>query len=169
MKRSSLIGRGLIVSSVLCLNACEEGLDAEKSNSSTNQAIDVPVEDLTTAGQKQAYKANKVIEPVEAIRTKEDKAEKRLAVESVARSVNDGGGWEARPELDFSLNFDQLELNRLSNGFSKQSKEPLQGIFASEEEASRVDVETHFEGPHNENKERETTPDGVGVEFRIGF
>lgn len=53
MKRPSLIGSGLIVSSVLCLSACEEGVEAGKRNSIVNHAIDSPVEDVGAAKKKQ--------------------------------------------------------------------------------------------------------------------
>jgi hypothetical protein len=35
--------------------------------------------------------------------------------------------------------------------------------------AFNVEMEPHFSWPHNENKEKESTPDGAGIKLKIDF
>ena len=52
-------------------------------------------------------------------------------------------------------------------GIDKQK--PFQGIFEPEEAVFGIKMETRFEWPHHENKERDLAPDGAGVSFKVGI
>ena len=44
----------------------------------------------------------------------------------------------------------------------------MQGFFGFEEAVFNIEMEAHFEGPHNENKERNMTSDGAGAGIKAG-
>lgn len=69
-------------------------------------------------------------------------------------------------DLDLSLNLDVVEHN---NSLGRNRDRLLQGLFKIDEGIANIRLEAHFEGPHNENKERDTTPDGAGVGIEIGI
>ncbi len=71
--------------------------------------------------------------------------------------------------LDLALNLkikEKCEADRL-NASTQQYE---QNIFSPQkEEESNIEVMPYFEGPHNENEEQETTPDGLGVGVTLGI
>ena len=85
-------------------------------------------------------------------------ASQNLAIEEVKQKEN--------IVLNLSLN---LDVNEFNYNLKSGKQEQLQGIFEFEEGVLNIEMEAHFEGPHNENKERDMTPDGVGVSFKLGI
>jgi len=66
--------------------------------------------------------------------------------------------------LDLSLNLDITEYKLESD-----RQQPFQGGFESAEPDFDIEMETRFEWPHNENKERDLTPDGGGISIKVGI
>lgn len=70
--------------------------------------------------------------------------------------------------LDLSVKLDVQDNNKTVYQ-EKSNKRPIQGLFEPKERESNVSLEAHFERPHKENKDRETTPDGAGLGFKVGI
>jgi len=76
---------------------------------------------------------------------------------------------EESKALDFSLHW---TMKKYAPVIIKQRKDEAldtRGLFESKEEESNIELDAHFEGPHKENKDREVTPDGLGVGIKLGI
>ena len=168
MKTSSLISSALVVSSALCLSSCDDALepDPERKNAAISIIEHSPV-DLVVHRQEQLKSESRVVEPI----AKQNKAKRDVGFGGeLSEDVVVNDNQQEEPiVLDFSLNFEQMDLTDRSNIPGGDRQNLLRGIFESEGEASNIEMETHFEGPHNENKEMDTTPNGAGVKFKIDF
>lgn len=154
----------LIVFSAFSLAGCDDRAQKEQAvresdDLELSEALDVK-RPLTT---KEALlvvepNINKPIEPIS-----------NATVEPRVLGFDDGSPQEP-VALDFSLHLKIQEINNLSYTQGVKQQLVLPGIFDFENmSATNVEMEAHFEGPHNENKEKETTPDGAGVKFKIDF
>jgi len=68
--------------------------------------------------------------------------------------------------LDLSLNLDLKEQNYY---LESDKQMLLQEVFEPEGADLDIQMEAHFEGPHNENKEKDMAPDGLGVSIKLGI
>ena len=170
MQQLALISSTLIVSSVLCLSACDDKLQQQK-NQADSSAIE-PSANITVQEHQQAKEVSMALEPVAQIDTKEYRKSKEAgsAIELSEKIVVEENKQAELKELDFSLNIEIQQFNKLPYARGSNNQTLLRGVFESEAEvASGIEMEAHFEGPHNENEEREMTPDGVGVKFKLDF
>ncbi|WP_428355788.1 hypothetical protein [Methyloprofundus sp.] len=173
MKKAGLLGTTLIVSVTFCLNSCENSSETEHNKyTETNDTVAVigpQSEGLVDNGPKEESRT-----VVESTVNTDAQESKILSGNNAFTDEIDVVTEEVQQDqpvaLDFSLNFEQLELQTFSDvqaGYDRRVL--LRGIFESEDYSTNIEIETHFEGPHVENKERDATPDGVGIDFKIGF
>ena len=169
IQQTALLSSTLLISSALCLSACDDKLQHEKSQQESSAIA--ASKKITLQKHPQAQDASVVLEPAAYVDTKENKADRDVGfvAEFSEATVTEKSQQEELILLDYSLNFEQLELKDLAGVRDKVRQELFRGIFEPEGMASKIDIETHFEGPHNENKEREMTADGARVEFKIDF
>ncbi len=162
MKIAVLIGHSLVISGALFMLACDKNESEQEKNYSKSKGntLKSPV----NIAVKKSKKAIVAIKPIVSL-SAEEEGISELAEEFALEDNNQ----DEPIQLDLSLDFGGLEFNTLPNRPEPDKQRSLRGIFEPPESLTNIEVETHFEGPHNENKERETTPDGAGVEFKIGF
>lgn len=177
-KLQTLISSSLIVSNNLLLSACDDKVQQQKSNKSGEM-----IEPLASVVENKTQHEKFVSEPevqVENINIKKVstsrvpsvkvKKYKQSRVSSISTEPKEGlSAEEDKPEiiiLDLSLN---LELDGKYYNLQGFNKKRFSGIFEFEEDVLNFEMETHFEWPHNENKEQEAAPDGVGVGIKVGI
>ncbi|RLA23333.1 MAG: hypothetical protein DRQ62_06490 [Gammaproteobacteria bacterium] len=168
MKQIALLGSTLIATSALCLSGCDNPFQREKNEakSSTQEAST----NQTLRQHKQAKELTKALDPVENTVTQEHKQSKEPdSVGTAETIVTEENKQEEYRALDFSLNLEIKEFNGLPYARGISNKQQLPGVFGSERVFSNIQMEAHFEGPYNENKEQEMTPDGAGVKFKMDF
>jgi len=164
MKKIPLISSALIVFSAFSLAGCDDQAQKEQS---VREGDDLELSEppdikqpLTTKDALLVVEPN-VNKPIEYINN--------AIVEPRILELDDGSLLEP-VALDFSLHLKIQEINNLSYTQGAKQRLVLPGIFEFENmPATNVEMEAHFAGPHNENKEKETTPDGAGVKFKIDF
>ncbi|GAW85442.1 hypothetical protein bplSymb_SCF00705P006 [Bathymodiolus platifrons methanotrophic gill symbiont] len=164
MQNKGAISRALIFSSTLFLSACNDNLEQEKSNS---ESVAIESSENVVAAES-SQRAKGWVDRLDP--NKENKKGIKTVDLADGFSVEESKQ-EALRVLDLSLNFEARATDKspyLYRGRGEQLK-LLPGIFESEELTSSIEMEAHFEGPHNENQEKEMTPDGAGLEFKIGF
>lgn len=172
MKTTSLISSSLIFSSALCLSSCDDGLepgldkDQEESKQLVISTLQPPA-DLVVNRQEQSKGESRVVESV--VRKQQADKQVDLANERSENQVSEESQQQEPVVLDFSLNFKQMDLSGISNIPGSNGQDVLRGIFESEGVAFNVEMEPHFSWPHNENKEKEATPDGAGIKLKIDF
>lgn len=71
--------------------------------------------------------------------------------------------------LDFSLHWMMKKYAPVIIKHRKDETLDIRGIFESKEEELNIELDAHFESPHKENKDREVTPDGLGVGIKFGI
>ncbi|SHE20600.1 hypothetical protein [methanotrophic endosymbiont of Bathymodiolus puteoserpentis (Logatchev)] len=71
--------------------------------------------------------------------------------------------------LDFSLHWTVEKYAPVIMRHRKDNTLDIQGIFEPKEERLNLELDAHFESPHKENKERELTPDGLGIGIKLGI
>jgi hypothetical protein len=71
--------------------------------------------------------------------------------------------------LDFSLHWMMEKYASVIIKHRKDETLDIRGIFESKEEALNIELDAHFESPYKENKDREVTPDGLGVGIKFGI
>ena len=171
MQQIALISSALIVSGTLCLSSCDDKLQQEKSQAQS-RAMEPSVNITVQKKHQQAKEVGMALDPVTQLDAREYKKSKEEgnAIVVLEKIVSEENQQAELIYLDLSLNIEIQEFNKLPYARVSNHQKLLRGIFESEaEEASSLEMETHFEGPHNENKEREMTPDGVGVKFKLDF
>lgn len=163
MKKILLISSTLLVISAL-LTGCDEQSQQQQAAQKNH--------DLELSKKPEIKQQMKTKKVIKAVAPKVNK--------SIQQTINEIKGSDVleleenvlqKPvQLDFSLHLGIQELNSVSYAQGVKQQLVLPGIFNFENiSATNVEMEAHFSGPHNENKEQETTPDGVGVKFKIGF
>ncbi len=71
--------------------------------------------------------------------------------------------------LDFSLHWTVKEYAPVVIRHRKDETLDIRGLFEPKEERLNMELDAHFESPHKENKDREVTPDGLGVGIKLGI
>ncbi len=71
--------------------------------------------------------------------------------------------------LDFSLHWTVEKYVPVVIRRRKDNTLDIQGIFEPKEERLNMELDAHFESPHKENKDREVTPDGLGIGIKLGI
>ena len=160
--KTAIISRTLIVSgSLLFLSACDNNEHQEKGKD-LNAELGVPSEPKA----KQENEFAKVKQPVANIERRQYKQSK--AVGSLLPPPESLLVEQDKPVeqviLDLSLNLGITEYE-----LERDKQKPFQGIFEPEETIFDIEMETRFEWPHNENKERDLTPDGAGISIKVGI
>jgi len=89
-----------------------------------------------------------------------------LALFGSCVNAEEGEGSKA---LDFSLHWTMKKYAPVIIRHRKDETLDIRGIFESKEEELNIELDAHFEGPHKENKDREVTPDGLGVGIKLGI
>jgi len=82
--------------------------------------------------------------------------------------VNAKEGEESKV-LDFSLHWTMKKYAPVIIERRKDETLDIRGLFEFKEEKSDIELDAHFERPHKENKDREVTPDGLGVGIKLGI
>lgn len=164
MKKIPLIGSTLFVFSALFLPGCDEQLQQGQAARENHD-----LESSENLDRKQQNKVKELVKVVAPNVNKPIEPISNAVFESDILEVEDDA-LEEPVALDFSLHLDIQEINNLSYTQGAKQRLVLPGIFDFENmSVTNVEMEAHFAGPHNENKEKETTPDGAGVKFKIDF
>ena len=178
MKKKTLKNSLFIITSTLLLSGCDDKFQTEKSKE-ISSVLDQPEKlDLKQQeDQKTVISSARLLQEKPVSKNKPSKVIVRGLPDNSSRGAVNMGilatsvvEEEKQVEsiiLDLSLHLDLMELEYT---LDIDRYEAIHGLFEPEEEyESNIDIEAHFEGPHMENKEMDSTPDGAGVEFRIGI
>ena len=164
IKQITLISSSLIVLGTPLLSSCDDKLEQTDSKVM-----------IASIGSSSSYSGRKHGQDGGVSRalvlTKNVKRNKQKKVQSNTLDfpenlVIEGSSQKKGAALDLSLNLDLKEYSYYQE-YGKQSL--LQRVFESEGVDLDIEMEAHFEGPHNENKEMDMTPDGIGVSIKLGI
>ena len=160
--KTAIISRTLIVSgSLLFLSACDNNEQQERGK---NLNAELGAFSEPKAKQENEFaKAKQSVTNIERRQYKQSKAVGSLLPSSESLLVEQDKPVE-QVVLDLSLNLDITEYELESD-----KQKPFKGIFEPEEAVFDIEMETRFEWPHHENKERDLTPDGAGVSIKVGI
>lgn len=165
MKADSLKKCVGFVVAVLSLSACNDAIEVDKAgNQNTSASQVVPLKSIEDRVAN-TRKAKQAAVEVDVTKNKVDEAGAYDQSSMQEKQVLE----EEPVVLDFSLNFEQLEFIDKANSPAENRQKLLNGIFEPDDVSSNFAIEAHFAEPYNENKEMETTPDGAGVKFNLGF
>jgi len=177
MKKKTLKNSLFIITSTLLLSGCDDKFQTEKSKEISSVLDQSEKLDLKQQeDQKAVISSARLLQEKPVSKNKPSKVIVRglpdnssrgaVNMEILATSVVEEEKQVESIILDLSLHLDLMELEY---ALDNDRYEAIHGLFEPEEYESNIDIEAHFEGPHMENKEMDSTPDGAGVEFRIGI
>ena len=160
--RIAVTSRAFIVSgSLLLLLACDNKESQEESKGQ-KLTLESPAEPIEKQG-KEPTQVKQAVEKREAKQYKQSKLTDNMLLPFNSLPAAQGKLVE-KLALDLSLNLDIVEYKLESD-----RQQLFQGLFESAESDFDIEMETRFEWPHNENKERDLTPNGAGVTIKVGI
>jgi len=165
IKQITLISSSLIVLGTPLLSSCDDKLEQ------TDSKVMIASIGLSSSYSARKHRKDRGVISRALVLTKNVKRSnpKKVQSNTLGFSENlviEGSSRKKDAALDLSLNLD-LKGYSYYQEYDKQSL--LQRVFESEGGDLNIEMETHFEGPHNENKEMDMTPDGIGVSIKFGI
>ena len=172
MKSGQLIKQIMLISGTLSvlvtplLSYCNDKLEQADGNVMI-ASID-PLSDFSSKKLRQDKEVSGVLDSTMNVDVKRHK--QRAVVSSTLELLENLVVEEEKQKegavLDLSLNLDLKEQNYY---LESDKQMLLQEVFELEGAHLDIQMEAHFEGPHNENKEKDMAPDGLGVSIKLGI
>ena len=166
IKKLALISSSLVVLSTSSMSRCDdkfEKVDSKEISIAMYPSLGIDTKQLE---QGKEVSGALVLAANTSVRNYKKSNEINSALDSPKNSAIKEVAQKHSIILDLSLN---LDLKEHMYDLKSDKQKQLQGTFDFKEPVFNIEMEAHFEGPHNENKERDMAPDGVGVGIILGI